>query len=69
MIIERNKNEIMVRFKVGNNASRVQAILDYLRYFELTAGSVATETDIDKLLDESKKGRWERVKHELGLNE
>ena len=63
MIIERNKNEIMVRFKVGNNASRVQAILDYLRYFELTASSVATETDIDKLLDESKKGRWEKVKN------
>jgi hypothetical protein len=61
MIIERNKNEIMVRFKAGNNASKVQSILNYLRYVEITANSVATEADIDKLLDESKKGRWERV--------
>jgi len=51
----------MVRFKAGNNASKVQSILNYLRYVEITANSVATEADIDKLLDESKKGRWERV--------
>jgi hypothetical protein len=69
MIIERNKNEIMVRFKAGKNASKVQAILDYLRYVELTASSTANQSDVDNLLKESKKNRWEKVKNELGLNE
>lgn len=59
----------MVRFKAGKNASKVQAILDYLRYVELTAQSSATSSDVDKLLEESKKDRWKNVKSEFGLNE
>ncbi len=59
----------MVRFKAGKNASKVQAILDYLRYVELTASSTANQSDVDNLLKESKKNRWEKVKNELGLNE
>ncbi len=59
----------MVRFKAGNNASKVQSILNYLRYVEITANSVAKQSDIDNLVKESKKDRWKKVKNELGLNE
>ena len=69
MIVERIGNEILVRFSAGLQTSRIQTILDYLRYEELTAKSKASESDLNKLLKQVKKGRWDRTKKELGLNE
>jgi len=69
MIVERQDNEILVRFSAGIKTSRIQTILDYLRYEELTSKSTATENDIDELLKEIKKGRWSRTKKEIGLND
>jgi hypothetical protein len=69
MIVERQDNEILVRFSAGTEASKIQTILDYLRYEELTSKSTATENDIDELLKDIKKGRWNRTKKELGLND
>lgn len=69
MIVERQNNEILVRFSARTDASRIQTILDYLRYEELTAKSTATDKDVDELLKEFKKGRWNRTKEELGLND
>ena len=56
MIVERQKNEILVRFSSRMKTSRIQTILDYLRYEELTSKSSATENDVDELLKEVKKG-------------
>ncbi len=69
MIVERQDNEILVRFSARTNTSRIQTILDYLRYEELTAKSTATDKDVSELLKEVKKGRWDRTKEELGLND
>jgi hypothetical protein len=69
MTVERQENEILVRFSARMKTSRIQTILDYLRYEELTAKSTATENDVDELLKEIKKGRWNRNKEELGLND
>jgi len=69
MIVERQDNETLVRFSAGTEASKIQTILDYLRYEELTSKSTATENDIDELLKDIKKGRWNRTKKELGLND
>lgn len=69
MIVERQKNEILVRFAAGTKTSKIQTILDYLRYEELTSKSTATEEDVNKLVKEAKKGRWERTKKELGLDD
>ena len=46
MIVERENNEILVRFTASQSASRIQSILDYLRYEELTSKSKATEKDV-----------------------
>ncbi|MCF8308683.1 MAG: hypothetical protein K9I68_06715 [Bacteroidales bacterium] len=62
MIVERKNNEIVVRISANTKASKIQSILDYLRYEELTAESTATQEDVDKLVKEAKKGRWERIK-------
>jgi hypothetical protein len=69
MIVERQDNEIVVKFSARMKPSRMQAILDYLRYEELTSKSTATDKDVDNLLKEVKKGRWNRTKEELGLND
>ncbi len=69
MIVERQNNEILVRFDAGTKASKIQTILDYLRYEELTSKSNATEKDVENLLKDLKKGRWKRVKKEIGLND
>jgi hypothetical protein len=65
MIVERKNNELLVRFKLGKNASRVQSILDYLSYEELTSKSNATEEDVTRLVNEAKKGRWKKIKSEF----
>ena len=69
MIVERKNNEILVRFTASKNASRIQAILDYLRYEELTSKSNATEKDVDKLAKESKSNRWEKVRKSVGFDD
>ncbi len=69
MIVERQKNEILIRIPADTKTSRIQSILDYLRYEELTSKSVATQKDVDKLVKEIKKGRWERTKKRLGLDD
>lgn len=58
MIVERKNNEILVKFSAGTKASKIQSILDYLRYEELTANSEATKEGLNTLLKEAKKGRW-----------
>ena len=62
MKVERRENEIVVRFSPGTRTSKIQSILDYLRYEELTAQSAATQDDVDKLTNEAKKGRWKKTK-------
>jgi len=69
MIVEIQNNEILVRFKMGTRASKIQSILDYLKYEELTSKSTATEQDIENLVNEAKQGRWEKVKKQIGLND
>lgn len=69
MIVERKNNEILIRFSADTKASKIQSILDYLRYEELTSKSKATEKDIEQLTKASKSDRWEKIKKEIGLDE
>ncbi len=69
MIVERQNNEILVRISAGISTARLQTILDYLRYEELTSNSNVTEENLNELLKEAKKGRWDRTKEEFGLND
>jgi hypothetical protein len=69
MIVERENNEIVVRFTASKNASRIQSILDYLRYEELTSKSKAKEKDVDELVKESKSDRWEKIRKNIGFDD
>ncbi|MDT0646365.1 hypothetical protein RM545_06655 [Zunongwangia sp. F260] len=69
MRVERQNNEIVVRFSAGTKVSKIQSILDYLRYEELTLKSKATEEDLNDLLKDAKKGRLEKIRKEIGLDD
>lgn len=69
MKVERKDNEILVRFSPGTKVAKIQNIIDYLRYEELTSKSDATEKDVYELTQKAKKGRWKRTKKELGIDE
>jgi hypothetical protein len=67
MIVERLNNEILVRIPMNMASSRIQSIMDYLRYEELTSDSKANEDDVNNLTIEAKKGRWDKIRREIGL--
>jgi hypothetical protein len=69
MNVQRQNNELLVRLKIGADTGRIQAMLDYLRYEELTADSNATQEDVNQLVNEIKKGRWQRIRKEIGIND
>ncbi len=67
MIVQKKDDEIVIKFSAGVKASKIQSILDYLRYEELTINSRATAKDLEDLLKQSKSKRWEMVKKNIGF--
>jgi hypothetical protein len=69
MIIERNKNELKIRIQTSRNSNRIQSIIDYLRYEELTADSNVNSKEADKVIASAKKGRWDKIRKELNSDQ
>ena len=67
MIVERENDEILVRFTASKKASRIQSILDFLRYEELTSKSNVEYKGIDELVKDSKFGRWEKIRKNINF--
>jgi hypothetical protein len=63
MKVERKNNELIVRIPAGLQVEKIQAILDYLRYEELTSKSAASQDEVDRMVKEAKKDRWHTVKN------
>ena len=60
MTIERTANEVIVRLSPSLDVEELQRILNYLVYKEATADSLAVQEDVDTLVADVKKGRWQR---------
>lgn len=67
MILERTKDEILVRLPAYVDLSELQNMLDFLQYKELTAKSEAKRSDADQLSQEVNKSIWTKVKARRGL--
>jgi hypothetical protein len=67
MIIERTPNEIIFRFPGNLNLDDLQDLTDLFEYKELTRNKKASQKDVDDLVKEIKKGRWERTKQQLDI--
>ena len=65
MIIERTKNEIILRFPKTINLDILQDFLDLIEYEEISSKSKASQKDVDSLVKSVKKGRWDKTKQLL----
>lgn len=60
MVIERTKNEVIIRLPSSMDTEGLQNIINYLTYRVATDKSRAKQEDIDKLAKEIKKGWWSK---------
>lgn len=67
MILERTKNEILVRLPDYVDLTELQNMLDFLQYKELTAKSKAKQSDVDELTKTVNKSIWTKVKASRGI--
>lgn len=65
MIIERTLSEVIIRLPASINIIDLQEMANFLRYSELTQRSKVTRKQIDSLVKEVKKGRWEKSRKRL----
>lgn len=65
MIIERTLSEVIIRLPATINITDLQEMANFLRYSELTQKSKVTQKQIDILVKEVKKGRWEKSRKRL----
>jgi hypothetical protein len=61
MIVERLNNEILIRLPASMDSKKLQSILDFLRYEELTTKSKISQKEVDDLINVAKKGRWNKI--------
>jgi hypothetical protein len=67
LTIERTKNEIIFRLPNNINLDDLQDFADYFQYRTIANKSKASQTEVDNLVKEIKKGRWDKTKKQLGL--
>jgi len=60
MLIERTKNEVIIRLPSYVDTEGLQRLVDYLSYKEVLSKSKAKQSDVDKLAKEVKKGWWKK---------
>ena len=65
MIIERTKNEVIIRLPGTIDTSDLQEMVDFIRFKEITSKSKASKEGVEVLLKEIKKGRWESNRERL----
>lgn len=65
MIIERQNNEVIIRLPGDINIDELQDMSDWFEYLEITRKSKAKQKDVDTLVKQIKKGRWNKRKSTL----
>ena len=60
MIIERTTNEFVIRFPFTTNNERMQDMIDYLRFKELTADYSVAQSEVDQLAKAINQKWWEQ---------
>ena len=67
MILERTKDEILVRLPSNIDLTELQNMLDFLLYKELTSKTKAEQADVDDLSKTVNKSIWTKIKGKRGL--
>ena len=67
MIIERTKSEVIFRLPSATNIDDLQDMADLFEFKELGSKSKASQKQVDNLVKDIKKGRWNKTKSKLGI--
>lgn len=67
MILERTKDEILVRLSSNIDLTELQDMLDYLKYKETTSGTKAKQSEVDELSNDINKSMWKKIKRDRNL--
>jgi hypothetical protein len=67
MIIERKGKEVLFRLPASTKLEELQQLADLFAFKEIGRDSKATQKEVDALVTDVKKGRWQRTKKKLGL--
>lgn len=62
MILERTKNEILVRLPANVDLTELQNMLDYLEYMEQTSSSKISQAEVEEISKSANKSIWEKFK-------
>jgi hypothetical protein len=57
MILERSATEFVIRMPIVSQIERVQELVDYMRYIELTSGYQTPQNEVDVFAREVNK-KW-----------
>ena len=60
MIIERTASEFIIRFPFTADRKRMQDVIDYLRYKELTADYKVVQSEVDDIAQAINRKWWEQ---------
>ena len=58
MLIERGKDQIIIKVSSTIDSFGLQRLIDYVKYLEATAKSKAKQKNVDKLADEVNASWW-----------
>jgi len=58
MVIERTKDEVIIRLPADVDTEGLQRMINLLYYKEATSKSEATQAQVDELARETKRGWW-----------
>jgi hypothetical protein len=67
MILERTKDEIVVRLPANVDLTELQNLIDYLHYKEQTMDSKISQEEVDELSESVNKSIWAKFKAQRGL--
>ena len=67
MVLERTKDEILIRLSTDIDVSELQNVLDYLKYKESSAKSKAKPSDAQILAKGANESIWSTIKKKRNI--
>jgi hypothetical protein len=67
MTIERTNHEVIFRLPNSINIDDLQDFADYFKFQSIVQKSKASQIEVDRLVKEMKKGRWDKTRKHLEL--
>ena len=65
MVIERTKDEVVIRLSASIDTDDLQDFLNYIRYKELTSTFKVSQEEVNQLATEIKSSWWDANKEKL----